>query len=80
MAWSELKDAQQEGKQEPIQVRECLDQTPARFCLFQSDKILTLWTLYDNQTRTQHFLYGEDWAEAQEKADKRMVRVLEKGA
>jgi hypothetical protein len=50
-----------------------------RFHLYGGKRpIETMWTLFDQETDTQHFLYGEGWEGARKSAARRILEVLKK--
>lgn len=76
--WSGFEQLQAGKKTVPAKAVLPTEPNPVRFVLWQSGgtQIPTMWTLYDYQTQTQHYLYGEGWEGAQAKAEERIGQVL----
>jgi len=79
MDWSEPQQVPQQGTRKKVTVEVALlDAHPERFVLYQNaaGMIPTMWTLWDQATGTQHFLYAEGWENARQVAAARIETVL----
>lgn len=84
IAWNDPVLVKQKGRGnfKPIEVKTASGSAPEdRFHLYQTramaKQIPTMWVLFDQETGTQHYLYGEGWEGAQDKAAVRIQRILD---
>lgn len=77
MAWSKQVETKQGRKKILVKIAK-VKSHQNRFYLYNSGGkyIPTMWTLYDNHSDIQYFLYGVDWKEAQKTADGRIKEIL----
>jgi hypothetical protein len=78
--WDEPQFMQQEGKRQHILVATAdMPEHVSRFHLYQSggSMIPTMWTLWDEKQKVQHYLYAEgSWPGAQKVAAESIEEIL----
>ncbi len=77
MTWSKFTETKQGRKKITVKIAR-VKSHQNRFYLYNSGGKLvpSMWTLYDNWSDTQYFLYGADWRQAQKISDVKIKAIL----
>ncbi len=80
ITWSDPVPTKQGRKKKLLDVKEAtVGKKDSRFFLYNNGGKLipTMWTLYDKDTGSQHFLYGQGWEDTERTATGRIQEILE---